>query len=146
MDFNDLYYTASLIEYVGRKTKNRRSEIAHAIGIEGIDLLLDVADINHCLPMEQVADELIEDYEIAEGSFDTVSQCRFSVPSEMRIGKVYARLAEQLSKNESQYAEKLFEVFVSPFSDAVSDFNSALYFAPSDEIFYYYETEYSSAS
>lgn len=142
MDFNDVYYTASLIEYVGRKTSNHRSDIVKNLDIEGIQLLLDAAPENHCLPMEQVADELIEDYEIQNGTFDSVQACKFSVPSATRIGKIYARLVESLVGSENQYAEKLFEVFTSPFSDAVSDFNSSLFFAPADEIAFYYETEY----
>lgn len=142
MDFNDVYYTASLIEYVGRKTKNHRSVIVRNLEIEGIQLLLDAAPENHCLPMEQVADELIEDYEIQSGSFDSVGECKYAVPSETRIGKIYARLVINISKSEEEYAEKLFEVFTSSLSDAVSDFNSSLFFAPADEIAFYYETEY----
>lgn len=142
MDFNDVYYTASLIEYVGRKTKNHRSVIVRNLEIEGIQLLLDAAPENHCLPMEQVADELIEDYEIQNGSFDSVGECKYAVPSETRIGKIYARLVINISKSEEEYAEKLFEVFTSSLSDAVSDFNSSLFFAPADEIAFYYETEY----
>lgn len=142
MDFNDVYYTASLIEYVGRKTKNHRSVIVRNLEIEGIQLLLDAAPENHCLPMEQVADELIEDYEIQNGSFDSVGECKYAVPSETRIGKIYARLVLNISDSEDEYAEKLFEVFTSSLSDAVSDFNSSLFFAPADEIAFYYETEY----
>lgn len=142
MDFNDLYYTASLIEYVGRKTKNPRCIIVKAIDVEGLQLLLDAAPENHCLSFEQVSDELIEDYEIPDGSFDTVESCKFEVPSATRIGKVYARLIESLSESSEQYAEKMYEVFTSALPDAISDFNSSLFFAPSDEIAYYYETEY----
>lgn len=142
MDFNDVYYTASLIEYVGRKTKNHRSVIVRNLEIEGIQLLLDAAPENHCLTMEQVADELIEDYEIRNGSFDSVGECKYAVPSETRIGKIYARLVLNISESEDEYAEKLFEVFTSSLSDAVSDFNSSLFFAPADEIAFYYETEY----
>lgn len=142
MDFNDVYYTASLIEYVGRKTKNHRSVIVRNLDIEGIQLLLNAAPENHCLPMEQVADELIEDYEIQNGSFDSVQDCRFSIPSETRIGKIYARLVQNLSESEDQYAEKLYEVFTSSLADAISDFNSSFFFAPADEIAFYYETEY----
>ena len=132
----------SLIEYVGRKTRNRRGIIVETIDIEEIQLLLDAAPENHCLSFEQVSDELIEDYEILEGTFDTVETCKFEVPSATRIGKVYARLIESLSESEEQYAEKMYEVFTSDLPDAISDFNSSLFFAPADEIAYYYETEY----
>lgn len=144
IDFNDVYYTASLIEFIGRKTRNRRSIVAQRIGIDGIADLLENADVNHCLTMEQVSDELIEEYDIQSGSFDSVAECKFSVPSETRIGKVYARLVIELSPSENAYAEKLYEVFTSSLADAISDFNASLYFAPADEIAFYYETQYSA--
>lgn len=142
MTFNDLYYTASMIEYLGRKTKNRRGVIAQCLGVHGITKLMTLADVNHCLSMEQVADELIAEYHISSGTFDTISTCKYTVPSATRIGKVYARLADRISESEEYYPEQLFEVFTSSFSDDVSNFNSALFFAPADEIAYHYQTEY----
>ena len=40
--------------------------------------------MNHCLSLEQVSDELIEDFNILNGNFDTVSECRYDVPSAKR--------------------------------------------------------------
>ena len=140
--FDDIYYTASLIEFLGRKTRNRRKEIVEYLGISGVEYLLETACVNHYLSMEQVSDELIVEYGIQEGTFDSVRECKYTVPSEARIGKVYARLVYTISKTENQYGEKLYEVFTSSFSDAISDFNSSLFFAPADEIAYYYETQY----
>lgn len=140
--FDDVYYTASLMEFLGRKTRNRRRAIVEHLGISGIDYLLETACVNHCLSMEQVSDELIEEYGIQEGNFDSVRECKYTVPSATRIGKVYARLIDTISESENQYGEKLYEVFTSLFSDAISDFNSSLFFAPADEIAFYYETQY----
>ena len=38
---------------------------------------LRLAEVNHCLSFEQVSDELIEDYNISDGTFDTVAECRY---------------------------------------------------------------------
>lgn len=46
---NDLFYVCSLIEFTGRKTKNRRRVIVKALG---------EAEVNHCLSFEQVSDEI----------------------------------------------------------------------------------------
>ena len=127
--FDDIYCTASLIEFLGRKTRNRRKEIVECLGISGIEYLLETACVNHCLSMEQVSDELIEEY-------------KYTVPSATRIGKVYARLIDTISESENQYGEKLYEVFTSSISDAISDYNSLLFFAPADEIANYYETQF----
>lgn len=64
------------------------------------------------------------------------------VPSATRIGKVYARLIDTISESENQYSEKLYEVFTSSISNAISDYNSLLFFAPADEIANYYETQF----
>ena len=50
---------------------------------------LRLAEVNHCLSFEQVSDELIEDYNISDGTFDTVAECRYTVPSFTSIGRLY---------------------------------------------------------
>lgn len=143
--FNDIYYTACLIEFIGRRTKNSRKTVVQQIGREGFLQLISLSDVNHCLTFEQVSDELIEDYQIVEGTFDTVSECKYTVPSVTRIGRVYARLVESLSASKETYGEVLFEVMTSSLPDAISDFNSSLYFAPVEELKFYYEEEYKLA-
>ena len=140
--FNDIYYTACLIEFIGRRTKNSRKIVVQQIGREGFLQLISLSDVNHCLTFEQVSDELIEDYQIMEGTFDTVSECKYTVPSVTRIGRVYARLVESLSDSKETYGEVLFEVMTSSLPDAISDFNSSLFFAPVEELKFYYEEEY----
>ena len=143
--YNDIYYTACLIEFTGRKTKNSRKAVVQQIGRDGFLRLISISDVNHCLPFEQVSDELIEDYQIEEGTFDTVSECKYTLPSVTRIGRVYARLVELLSGNEESYGDTLYEVMTSSLPDAISDFNSSLFFAPAEELKFYYEEEYKLA-
>lgn len=38
---NDLFFTCSLIEYIARKTKNKRSDIVNALGRASIEKLYD---------------------------------------------------------------------------------------------------------
>jgi hypothetical protein len=86
---------------------------------------------------EQVSGEVIEDFAIPIGGFDTVSSCRYKVPSHLAIGKVCARLAEDVG-GDSDAADVLLAIFSSPFSDEISDFNSSLYFAPRSEVAWHY--------
>ena len=55
---NNLFYTCSLIELMGRITKNRRSDL---IGFLGDDLkrIYSHADVFHCEPIEKVANDFI---------------------------------------------------------------------------------------
>ena len=44
---NDLFYTCSLIDYIARKTKNKRVAVVDALGKERIAKIYDLADIYH---------------------------------------------------------------------------------------------------
>lgn len=91
---NDYFYVCALIEYIARETKNHRGDIVNAIGNPGIEKLLYDAEVNHCLSFEQVSDEVIQYYKITQGEFDTISNCQYSVPSFLDIGKLYSIMIE----------------------------------------------------
>ena len=61
---NDYFYVCSLIEYIARKTNNKRGAIVSLLGKKGIEKQLYDAEVNHCLSFEQVSEELIEFYNI----------------------------------------------------------------------------------
>lgn len=135
---NDLFYVASLIEYIGRATSNHRSDVVKYVGIDGIRRLFENACVNHCLSFKQVSDETVSDYGILNGTFAMVTSTGFKIPSHTEIGRVYARLVEDLESNPDRYPECLYEVLQSEISDAISDFSTSFYFAPRGEIKYYY--------
>lgn len=141
-NYDDIFYTASLVEFIGRKTLNKRSDVARAIGKEGFRNLAYLADVNHCLQFDQVADEVIQRYEIKTGTFDSVGACRYTVPSYLAIGSVYAKLAMAVKTEQEELPDKLHEIFTSGISDAISDFNSAFFYSSSNEIEYVYRTQY----
>ena len=86
---NDFFYVCSLIEYIARETKNKRGVIVKALGKDGIEKQLYDAEVNHCLSFEQVCDEVVEQYQIAKGDFDTITGCKYTIPSYQDIGKLY---------------------------------------------------------
>ena len=51
---NDLFYTCSLIDYIARKTKNKRVAVVDALGKERIAKIYDLADIYHSDNIERV--------------------------------------------------------------------------------------------
>lgn len=124
---DDLFYVCSLIEFIGRKTKNRRKEVVNALGEQGIEKQLYDAQVNHCLPFEQVSEELIERYRISEGNFDTISACQYKIPSFTSIGKLYSRMILSCSEEGGEVKE-LLKVFNSFISDEISDFRTGVYF------------------
>ena len=92
-----LFYTCSLIEYIGRERKLKRSEVVHALGESAIRRIYRYADVFHCEPIEKTADDFISNLNILEGDFDNVASCRYTVPDYWTIGEVYERLIEDLS-------------------------------------------------
>lgn len=95
---NDYFYVCSLIEYIARETKNRRGIIAGILGKSGVEKLLYDAEVNHCLSFEQVSDEVIEQYGISNGDFDTITECKYVVPSFQDIGKLYSIMIEDCAE------------------------------------------------
>ena len=56
---NNLFFTCSLIEYIGRNRKQHRREITDYLGRENIKRIYDYADVFHCEPIQKVAAEFI---------------------------------------------------------------------------------------
>lgn len=138
---DDVFYVCSLIEYIGRVTKNHRRDVVSKLTENAIEHQLDVAELNHCLSFEQVSDELIEQYGISDGDYDTVSNCRYDVPSVTAIGRVYQRLILSVFGLEHA-AQGIREVFSSFISDAISDFETSVYYSSPDYLRCSYEDGY----
>ncbi len=124
---NDFFYVCSLIEYVARQTKNKRGAITAALGKDGVEKQLHDAEVNHCLSFEQVSDELIEYYQIPMGNFDTITSCKYSIPSFMDIGKLYSIMIEDCAEPGKE-VDELLGIFSSFISDEISDFRTDLYY------------------
>lgn len=93
--------------------------------------LLYDAEVDHCLSFEQVSDEVIEYYKIKNGDFDTISSCKYSVPSYLDIGKLYSIMIEDCARPGDEVRE-LMKIFTSFISDKISDFNTDLYYQNPD--------------
>ena len=124
---NDYFYVCSLIEYIARETKNKRGVIVKALGKDGIEKQLYDAEVNHCLSFEQVCDEVVEQYQIAKGDFDTITGCKYTIPSYQDIGKLYSIMIEDCAEPGKE-VEELIHIFTSFISDGISNFQSDLYY------------------
>lgn len=101
----------ALIEYIARETLNHRGDIVKAIGEEGVKKLLHDAEMDHCLSFEQVSDEVISYYTIKKGNFDTISNCKYSIPSFLDIGKLYSIMIEDCAK-QGEEVQELINIFL----------------------------------
>ncbi|RHF91494.1 hypothetical protein DW650_17140 [Roseburia sp. AM23-20] len=59
---DDLFYVCIVIEFVARSTHNHVRDIVNRLSDDDVAHQIKAAPVNHCLSMEQVCDEWIEDY------------------------------------------------------------------------------------
>ena len=85
---NALFFTCSLIEFIGRQQKQRRAQVVKYLGIDTIKRIYKYADVFHCEPIEKVADDFINRCMIPVDSYDNVGKCRYEVPDYWTIGEV----------------------------------------------------------
>ena len=98
---NDLFFTCSLIDYIARKTKNKRSAVVNALGKTSVSKIYDLADIYHSDNIDRVSDDFIVSAGIKAGNFDNVAAAKYAVPSHWDIGKVYKRLILGISREKN---------------------------------------------
>lgn len=134
-----LFYTCSLIEYIARQQKLKRSEAVAKMGSDIIKKIYDYADVFHCEPIEKTADEFISRCGITASDYDNVSKCRYEVPDYWTIGEVYSRLIEDQTDNGGNVIDVLIEVYTSWISDAISDYNTDFYYQSRDYIYECYK-------
>lgn len=70
---NDLFFVCSFIEYIARKTNNKKSYIVKKIGKELLQKIYNLAEVYHSENIEKVSDEIIEQSKIVEKSISVLS-------------------------------------------------------------------------
>lgn len=123
---NDLFFVCSLIEYISRETKNRRSDVVNQLG-DDLSRIYKYADVFHCEPIEKVAYDFIQKAEISDGNYDNLSKCKYAIPDYWDIGEVFARLIEDCYKEED-IIKGIKEVYESWMAENILNFNSDLYY------------------
>lgn len=137
---NDLFFLCSLIDYIGRKTKNYRSTVVNALGQKELQHLYDYADVYHCENLDKVADELIEKHHIETGYFDNVAAARYAVPSSWDIGKVYQRLILDVARaTNNDVIDTLMRVYDSWITRKIDNYNSSMYYESPNYLFESYK-------
>lgn len=126
---NDLFFTCSLIEYIARKTKNKRLVVVEKLGYERIKKIYELADIYHSYNIEQVAEEFIKEAEILPGIFDNVKEANYAIPTHWEIGKVYKRLILGVSSEKNiGVIDALVEVYNSFICNLIDNYNGSFYY------------------
>ena len=126
---SDLFYTCSLIEYIGRKQKQRRETVVKLLGQETIRLIYRYADVFHCEPIAKTADDFIHICNIPVGAYDNLEKAKYEIPDYWTIGEVYERLIEDVSEDSTEaIVDTIMAVYSSWISDAISNYNTDFYY------------------
>ena len=126
---NDLFFTCSLIDYIARKTKNKRADVVNALGRKNISKIYELADVYHSDNIDRVSDDFIQAAGIPMGNFDNICTARYAVPSHWDLGKVFKRLILGIAREKDMdIIDALFAAYHSFVTDKIEDFNSSFYY------------------
>ena len=134
-----LFYTCSLIEYIGREQNQKRDNVVKLLGREIIKRIYRYADVFHCEPIEKTADDFINICNIPVGTYNNVEKARYEVPDYWTIGEVYERLIQDISEDNTEaIVDSLISVYNSWISDAISNYNTDFYYQSREYIYQCY--------
>ena len=136
IDDSSLFFTCSLLELIGRTTRQKRNAVVNTLGKKVIGHIYASAGVLHCEPIAKTADYYIDFCHISAGDFDNVASCKYTVPTYWDIGKVYARLIEDVAGGD--VIDTLFQVYNSVVCDMISNFNSDFFYQSRDYIKEYF--------
>lgn len=136
---DDVFFVCTIIECVARTTHNKPKDIVAKISDSELIHELKVASVNHCLSFEQICDEWIEKFHIQNGKFENISECKYNVPTETSIGRVYQTLISNVCESDEELISTIRRVYNSFISDEISNFNSNVYYSNPDYIKCSYE-------
>ncbi len=126
---SDLFYTCSLIEYIGRKQKQKRETVVKLLGRETIRRIYRYADVFHCEPIAKTADDFIHICNIPVGAYGNLEKAKYEIPDYWTIGEVYERLIEDVSEDSTEaIVDTIMAVYSSWISDAISNYNTDFYY------------------
>lgn len=136
---NDLFFVCSFIEYIARKTNNKKSYIVKKIGKELLQKIYNLAEVYHSENIEKVSDEIIEQSKIEHGNYDIIGNCKYNIPTYWDIGKVYKRLILMVNNDEKEYINTLYSVLSSWIIEKIDNYNSSMYYENPDYIYECYK-------
>lgn len=122
---NDLFYTCSLIESISRKSGNSKADIVDKLGEKKLRRLYRFAKVNHCLPIEQVTEEVIADNQIT---------CQESISKDRKqsvwdSGHIYQRLIVDTMDGDD-WLPKMVEIYHSWICKYLDNDKKPIYWQP----------------
>ena len=136
IEFNDVYFICFMIERVARKQHLQNFEVLRYIAKEELHRLLSLADVLHCDNFDKTADEWIKEYNIPQGNYhfdDVDPELDVHIPSDKRIGKVFAKLIIGVTENTiaDDLLGSFYNVYNNPITEKINNYNCSAFYEPS---------------
>lgn len=131
---NDLQFICYMIERVARKLHQKNAYVVNAIGKDGFEHLISVANVLHCENPLQVEDDWIEEYELKAGDYDVTDVDRELaeiIPTPIEMGKVYQRLIIDTLQPGEDYVDGIIRVYNDAICEVIDDYNGSAFYEPS---------------
>ena len=131
---NDVYFICYMIERVARKLHQRNKYVVNKIGKGQLEHLISVANVLHAENPLAVEDDLIEEYNLAEGNVDVTEvdpELVTIIPSATQMGKVYQRLVYDTMQPGESEVEGIIRVYNDEICDVIDNYNCSAYYEPS---------------
>lgn len=126
---NDLFFVCSLIEYIGRQTKNEQKVVVNALGRKGLDHYYELAEIYHCENIDKVTNEIVHKYHIETGTYDNLLTATDNTPTHWDIGKVMQRLIRKVAEqSDGDVINALIKVYNSWIVSKINDYSNSMYY------------------
>lgn len=109
---DDIFFAATVLAHIAMSAGISLREVALAVGLNEIRSIYTLAHVSHCLPLEQVAQEIADKHGIELG--------KWKPAKETYIGKVIADFVVAAQPSEALYPDTLdiiLSIFTMPFLD-----------------------------
>lgn len=88
---DDVFYVCTLLEYIARETYNHRSDIIKFFDRENLARQLRLAEVNHCLTLEQAMIDVFSSF-ISDEISDFNSNIYYSNPDYIKCSYLEGKL------------------------------------------------------
>lgn len=132
--FDDLKFVCYMIERTARRIKQPNAYVVDHVGKEGLLHNLSLADVLHCENPDDIVDRWVADYHLENGTKDVLNvnkELTPTPPTDIQMGKVYARLILSVLNSQDNIADKISEVYHSPICEKLDSYNCSAYYEPS---------------
>ena len=134
---NDLFFVCSFIEYIARKTKNKKKYVVEKMGLDLITKIYKLAEVYHSENIDKVSSEIILESGIKDGSYEL--KLHDNRPTFWKLGRVYQRLILMINNQEETFMTNLIKVMSSWLIEELDNYDSSLYYETPEYIYECYK-------